>query len=308
MMHKAIAAVRAKSATVPIVVLYEDQPTNDFKPLFMMTQGLMPGPKSYLQDFDGVFVMASGTSFYAPCSPPGTVDLGFSATAMHWLRRTPCHIKSALHSAMATAEENAQYAAQADKDWRRILLQRASEMKAGAKAVFVNFSTDSNGCYLGNTAAAGGPGVSMHSKFSEIWASFAAKGTITQEEYEATNFPQHYRTEAQYTAALTEADSEVSKAGLKLLDVHNIITPCPYRAGWLAGKYESPEAFAADYIGTLRSWSSGVFLTGLNDSRTAEEKQAIVDAFYTAYQADVAGNPGEHGMDYVHAVLTVAKE
>ena len=268
----------------------------------------MEGPASYLADHKNVFVLASGTSFYAPCTPPSTVDLGFSATAMHWLRTTPGNIKGALHSAMATPEESAGFAAQAAADWTAILLQRASEMKSGARAVFVNFCTDEGGRYLGNTASAGGPAASMHTTFSEVWAEFVAAGTITQAEFEATNFPQHYRTAEEYAAPLADPASPVAKAGLVLEECTSLITPCPYRAGWLAGEYASPAAFAADYIGTLKSWSSGVFLTGLDDSRSATDKAAIVDAFYDAYQARVAAAPGDHGMDYVHSVLVLSKK
>lgn len=270
------------------------------------TQGLLEGPPSYLTEHKNIYVMASGTSFYAPCSPPGSVNFGFSATAMHWLRSTPTHIQSALHSAMAPAEEASQYAAQAAKDWAVILQQRAVEMAPGARAVFVNFCTDEGGRYLGNTASAGGPGASMHATFSEVWARFAAEGKITAAEYTATNFPQHYRTAEEYAEPLKEGGS-AWEAGLRLEESTSVITPCPYRADWLAGKYASAEEFAADYIGTLKSWSSGVFKTGLSDSRSEEEKTAIVDAFYKAYEGVVAADPDNHGMDYVHSVLVISK-
>lgn len=58
---------------------------------------------------------------------------------------------------------------------------------------------------------------------------------------------------------------------------------------------------------TLRSWSSGVFLTGLSQTRSAEERQALVDEFYGRYEALVASEPDKHGMTYVHAYLTIVK-
>ena len=42
--------------------------------------------ESYLKRNKDVFVTASGTGFYAQCFPSKSVHLGFSATAMHWLK------------------------------------------------------------------------------------------------------------------------------------------------------------------------------------------------------------------------------
>jgi hypothetical protein len=55
----------------------------------------------------------SGTTFYKQCFPNGSVDLAFSATAMHWLgTSSPCQL-----TAMATGEEAEKYKQQAAVDW-----------------------------------------------------------------------------------------------------------------------------------------------------------------------------------------------
>lgn len=51
-------------------------------------QGMMKGPESFLKHHKGVFVQASGTSFYEQCAPTSTVQFELSFTAMHWLRVT----------------------------------------------------------------------------------------------------------------------------------------------------------------------------------------------------------------------------
>lgn len=88
LMRAIIDKVRSEHADKEVVIVYEDQPTNDFKPLFLMTQGIMEGPESYLESHSKVFVHGCGTSFYEQCMPTGSLHLGFSATAMHWLRKT----------------------------------------------------------------------------------------------------------------------------------------------------------------------------------------------------------------------------
>ena len=47
--------------------------------------------------------------------------------------------------------------------------------------------------------------------------------------------------------------------------------------------------------------------TGLSESRSPEEKDAIVDKFFKLYEDLVAKHPEDHGMDYVHAYIVIAK-
>ncbi|KAK3741087.1 hypothetical protein QZH41_003715 [Actinostola sp. cb2023] len=78
LMYACVKAIREKyGQELPINIIYEDQPVNDFKSLFMRLQGLIPGPPSYLVDFTNVFVLASGTNYYDQCFPSNSVDLVF---------------------------------------------------------------------------------------------------------------------------------------------------------------------------------------------------------------------------------------
>ena len=95
--------------------------------------GLIKGPKSYLADFRNVFVTECGTNFYSQCLPPNSVNLGFSASAFHWLSRNPCDITGALHHNMIAIPEEAEaFKKQAAEDWETILLNRAVEMAPGS--------------------------------------------------------------------------------------------------------------------------------------------------------------------------------
>ena len=73
-----------------------------------------------------MFVTTCGTSFYSQCLPPQSINLIFSATAMHWLREKPCDVTGALHHTMITVPEEAErFRIQAAKDWETLLLARA---------------------------------------------------------------------------------------------------------------------------------------------------------------------------------------
>ena len=50
--------------------------------------GLVPSSeRSYLLDYDHVFVSAVATPFYAACHPSNSIHLGYSSVATHWLSR-----------------------------------------------------------------------------------------------------------------------------------------------------------------------------------------------------------------------------
>ena len=187
-------------------------------------------------------------------------------------------------------------------DWERILLARAAELRPGGRLVILSFGKDEAGRYLGAT-----DGVNMFDTFWAHWQALAADGTITPAEVEAATFAQVYRTPEQFTAPLTDPASPVHKAGLRLLSARTQVTPCPYAAAYAADPGMGARAFAQSYIPTLRSWSETVFANALDPSRPAEERAAIVNRFYQAYEDQVAGDPTGHAMDYVHIFLEIEK-
>ncbi|XP_013380231.1 probable S-adenosylmethionine-dependent methyltransferase At5g38100 [Lingula anatina] len=311
LLKKMIELLRKKHGKdLPVQVVYEDQPVNDFKSLFFRVHGLLSyGPPSYVQEFDNVYVLASGTSFYSQCLPPGSLHFGMSFTAMHWLTTRPGKVTGALHHTDITdLTEKALFQAQAAKDWETILLARAKELKSGGRMVVVCFCVDKEGQYLGNTKYIK---EHMFHNFNKYWKEMVTEGEITQEEFDNTNFNNYYRTIEEYSAPFNDHDSAVSKAGMKLVTIETKVVRCPYNERWVReGKKDDPEAAAKHakwYIPTLRTWSNSTFLSGLDSSRSEEEKAAIVDKFFMKYERAVASAPEDHGMDYVHAYIDIER-
>ena len=299
MIGDAIAAIRERFPERDVQVVYTDQPRNDYNAIFQMVHGLT-GQASYLDRFDDVSVLASATSFYEPILPKGTLDLGFSATAMHWLSGKPCDIPDHVQSVGATGDSLAAFQAQAAQDWEAILLRRAAELAPGGRLVLVNFGVDEEGRYLGNTG-----GVNMFDTFHAIWRGFVDDGTITATEYSAMTLPQYYQTVDEFRAPLDDPESEVSKAGLSVEHCETRVVPCPYAADFR--DHGDAARFAAAYVPTLRSWSAATFRNGLSTDRPEAERDQIIDDFYGAYEALVRNAPEGHAMDYVHVYLTIAK-
>jgi hypothetical protein len=300
MIEAAIRAVQKRRPGTDVSVVYTDQPRNDFNALFQILSGASDF-RSYLQDLDNVYVTACGTSFHDQMLPAGTLDFGFSATAMHWLSRKPANISDHVHAVGASGDELKAFQQQGADDWQRILLHRAAEMKPGAKLVLCNFGIDEQGRYLGNTG-----GVNMFDQFNDIWQSMIDDGTISAQEYAAMTLPQYYHSVDEFSAPLLDKSSLVYRAGLRLESIHTGVTPCPYAADFQ--KHQDASRFAREYIPTLRSWNESTYFAGLAAERPLQEREAIIERFYGTYQHRVAASPAGHAMDYVHAYIVIAKE
>ncbi len=299
MVRAALEKVRALAPLRPIQVVYTDQIRNDYNALFQTIHGATE-IESYLTAIEDVFVLASATSFYLPVLSPGTLNLGFSATAMHWLSVKPGNISNHVHMVGAQDAELAAFVEQGRRDWETILLCRATELAPGGRLVLVNFCRDEQGRYLGNTG-----GANMFDTFNAIWQSFLADGIIGGDEYLSMTLPQYYRSVEEFTAPLIDPVSPAYKVGLRLEEVETRIVQCPFAAEFR--KHADAASFARSYIPTLRSWTESTFLGALSSERPLEERREIIDRYYSTYEAMVREDPKGHGMDYVHAYMSVVK-
>ena len=303
-LRKCIEQIRTRFPHNQIQVTYTDLSSNDFSALFKNLLGVGPqAARTYLTDIENVFVSACGIGFHRQLLPDASLDIGFSATAMHYISEKPCPIDNHVHMVGADGETLAAYADQARQNWNDLLVARAKELRPGGRLVMLNFGIDEEGRYLGNTG-----GINMFDTFADIWEQMCNEGTISQAEFVNTSFPQYYRTVEEFCAPFKDNDSPVYKAGLRLVSAKTGVVGCPYRRAFdKAGSAMSAREFAESYVPTLRSWSEAVFLSGLNEARPMEERHQIVDTFYQRYEDRVASDPSGHAMDYVHCYLAVKK-
>jgi hypothetical protein len=297
-----IANVRKRSAEQQINVVYTDQPRNNYNALFEILHGLAEGPApSYLEDIDGVFACAAGTSFYRQMVPDNSLNLGFSSTAMHWLSRKPCDISDHVQAIGASGKELAEFQRQAHADWRTILMHRARELRPGGALMLVNFCRDEAGHYLGNTE-----GVHMFNTFDTLWRSMVDAGDISAEEYLGMTLPQYYNDVDEFSAPLTDTSSPIHQAGLRLASIHTRVVECPFKTAFK--EHGDAERFARSYVPTLRSWTESTFFGALDSKRPVQERRELIDEYYDRYRQQVHASPEGHGMDYVHAYMVINKE
>ena len=299
MVEKFIHVLQKKVPEISINIVYADQPNNDFNGLVQTVLGLGHF-SSYLESTKKVFPLFSANSFYKQILPDNTLDFGFSATAMHWLSRKPCDLSNHVHMVGADGEEYLRFAEQGKKDWETILLNRARELRSGAKLVLLNFCRDQNGKYLGNTT-----GVNMFSNFAKIWQDFMEQGRIRKDEYLKMTLPQYYNTVEEFSAPLKNSENPVYQAGLRLKQIETYITPCPFAEAFK--EHKDAKRFAKEYIPTIRSWNESIFFGALDIQRPLEERQQIIHDYYKTYQDQVEESPELHRMDYVHAFTVIEK-
>jgi hypothetical protein len=299
MVGTVLKEVRRRAPSRPIQMVYTDLPRNDFSQVFQNIHG-QTEIESYIEEIENLFVFASATSFHKPIFPAGTLNLGFSATASHYISEKPGVISNHVHMVGAEGAEREAYVEQGRLDWERMLLNRANDLAPGGRLALFNFGIDEEGRYLGSTG-----GVSMFDTFSRLWAALRDEGVITADEFINTNFPQSYRTVEQFTAPFRDASNPVHQAGLRMEHVETRVVDCPFAVDFKS--HGDAARFAHEYIPTLRSWSEATFASGLSSARPVEERQAIIDRFYDNYETMVREVPEGHAMDYVHCYLIIEK-
>jgi hypothetical protein len=97
--------------------------------------------------------------------------------------------------------------------------------------VIVNFAKDENSNFLGESDRIEH---NMHGWFRDLWQAMADEGTITQKEFEATNFPNQYRSIEECRRPFDDENSVLSKAGLRLASIEARQVQCPYNNEWTA--------------------------------------------------------------------------
>eukprot|EP00536_Pseudo-nitzschia_multiseries_P007342 jgi/Psemu1/17762/gm1.17762_g len=309
LLSKVVRAVRERTNDTDekeVVIHYEDQLNNEWKSVFNHALGNIKVSDAYNQKIDtpyslgGVFVEANGVGFHQQCYASGSIDLGVSFTAMHWLSSSPSSLRDtdAMHAARCPDGPPEAERLQAETDWLNILQARSRELSPGGRFVCVNFCVSKEGYFLGQTDV----GSSMWDSFEHAWNKLAEEGIIDRDEQSDVSFPSYYRTTEEFLAGIERCPD------LKLVSAEEKIVRCPYREQYVESESEnkmSPEEYAKSF--TTRTWSHSTFKAALSDTRTEEEKENILGQFWSNYEALVSESPETHGMDYVHSYLVVEK-
>ncbi|MHA0287974.1 SAM-dependent methyltransferase [Mycobacterium sp. C3-094] len=144
-MGAAISVLRSRTRPEhSVLVAHTDRPNNDFTALF---RTLDEDPDTYLAKDAAAFASAVGRSFYSQIMPSNSVNLGWSAWAIHWLSHVPAPVLGP-HLQVATCgdtELQAAYAKQAARDWHEFVAFRGRELCPGGRLVVTTMGVGEDG-------------------------------------------------------------------------------------------------------------------------------------------------------------------
>jgi len=239
-------------------------------------------------------------SFWEPVAEPGSVSLGFSASAMHRLSEPGPTIPNHIHP-NASLDETVikQYRDQALKDFRTLMSLRADELCEGGFLLAVNRARDHHDYYLGWT----GKGANMYDVLQRIWQKMHREGLVSLQEYRAANVQGFYKDEDEQKRVFKDRSSEAYRKGLRLVDIRTEIIPCPHQARF--DRDGDAKAFGEGLGRTIEARTRRTFERAL--AQREDGGKAVVDDFFQRFRDVLMSKPHRYAMDYVQSYLLVRK-
>ncbi|MDG4667493.1 SAM-dependent methyltransferase [Mycobacterium sp. 236(2023)] len=172
-----------------VLVAHTDSPDNDFTEMF---HNLEHDPDAYLAKDRATFASAVGRSFYSQILPSNSVNLGWSAWAIHWLSRVPCDIDGHIQVNQCSDESvRSAFARQAAHDWHEFVAFRGRELCPGGRLVVMTMAIAEDGEFGYRPLLAA---------MVDALAELAGSGVITDDEVAAMCVPTVGRRAADFAA------------------------------------------------------------------------------------------------------------
>ncbi|KAK6184247.1 hypothetical protein SNE40_006753 [Patella caerulea] len=308
LMTDIIGTVRSKCGkNKEIHVMYEDLPQNDFNSLFKRIHGIIPNPRSYLQDHENVYVTSTGTNFYKQCFPSNSVDLALSFTATHWLSK-PVYVYDHVYAYFTqNKDEYNAMAKQAADDWVLFLKNRTKELKPGGWGVFS--AAGSKDATPEEPAC-----VAFHDELIAMgtsWKDLFDQGIITKAELQRGTIAVCSRSPRELEEPIRDS-VELKTMGLKLHEIRLDAIPCSFVSEWrqkLEQGIDDREGFARGITKYFKTPTYNTFYTALSSDRSEEQKLQICELFYKGMEERLLSkHPEDLTPYYYYASTYVQKE
>ncbi|XP_021371626.1 uncharacterized protein LOC110462117 [Mizuhopecten yessoensis] len=174
---------------------------------------------------------------------------------------------------------------QGKADWRAFVISRGRELKPGGFIVTMNLSSDEEN----NDASHVENGTRLLFSFL---SDMAREGVITQEEYLATNYHGHHlRTPADFKEPFTSDLPEVGELGQDLVSVKSFKHFLKHPTFNIIDKGETEKLeYSRAIVASIYPWLHHSLYDGLSLSRSEEEKQMIIDQYFSRLEAYAFAN------------------
>jgi len=274
----AVSAVRARRPGRPVAAIHNDLPTNDWNELFANLRGS--------HEPDGVLALASAVSFFEPAAPAGSVHLGMSFSAAHWLRRQPeVVVPEGVYFCDATGQARAMLEAEAEADWTAFLAARAADLAPGGRLLVQMVGT-------APSAGAAGPRVTgrlLLRAMGEVAAQMAREGALDPAAVARYLLPVYARTPAEARRPLEDPGSPLRGAfDVEACRIDEV--PNPYLDAWRADG--DADAYARSYAGFARAFTESSLREHLlAPGAAAADVDRLADDFYARLTERFAADP-----------------
>jgi len=253
-----------------ISVAHVDLPSNDFASLFAL---LDQQSDSYLNGRDAIYPFAVGRSHFEQVLPDESVDLGWSANAIHWMSANPVLVADHGWGIFSQSADNR---AKVDdllaRDWLNFLKARAREMRSGAKLVcqFMARGEDRHGFeYIADA----------------FWASvqdIAGDGQLADDALLAMTAPSAGRSANQIRAPFDNGHVDE----LALSDMAIVEAPDPMYAAYLDDR--DAQKFGRTWAELMRAANGPSFALGIREEGRRDE---VIAAIHDRLAQRLAGDP-----------------
>ena len=263
-----------------IMVVHTDLPHSDFTSLFTM---LETAPDSYRRGRGHVFASAIGRSFYKRLLPAGSLTLGWSSFALHWMSALPRALRAHIWPVSAAPDEASVLAEVAAADWQDFLTHRAEELVPGGQLVLVIGAVDETGV----------TGLEpMMDLANNVLKTLVAEGKLGANAYAAMTIPSRPRMRKEYTAPFDNGK-------LPALSLEELVIAETPNAAMLRWQRTGDAAlFAADI--------TGFFVAAFGPSLFGDN-QPLCGLFASRFAAAIALTPAEVARPLVTATLRIAR-
>jgi hypothetical protein len=281
----AVDAVRKRHRTQPVAALHNDLPSNDWNALF---HNLESSPDSY-RTVSGpdVITLASAISFFEPAAPAGTVHVGMSFSAAHWLRTQPSiSVPEGFYFCEATGAARTALAEQANRDWTAFLAARAADLASRGRLLVQMVGTDADGNVTARKLARA---------MAEVAGDMARDGPLDGDVVK------RYIVAA-YARTVDEAREPYAAAGSPLhgtfteVECRTDPVPNPYFTKWESD--HDAEAYAKTYAAFVRGFTESslrehLFVPGVEKGDVDDALDDYFARLTTRFAADPARDPFE---------------
>ena len=284
--HTVFEEVGYQRTDMPLVAVHNDQFGNDWNDLFANIRG----PGGYLRDFAATRVEASVESFYEPVASTGTIDLGMSFMAVHWLNGA-IHMASpgTLFFCDLTEPARQELAARAAQDWTRFFSARAGELRSGGWLVVETLSSVPDANDPSGLLAAGRWNYRACYRIAEAMVD---EGLIKRGLLEHYIFPVYFRDEHEARAPFEHGGA--LQDAFEIVEVTNELYPTPHEEAFKQDG--DAAAYASTYVGYVRAYSESTLRAGLFEpsAKNAEDADVLTDTFYDRLEQLYRDEPGRH--------------